>query len=84
MRDVSSVIESRLRYLERQLKTMQDFVLQPTGVFETVDRMVRNFRAANRQTLMAIGVPVPGARGQIMEQGPIRRILKRLIGRIRG
>lgn len=58
---------------------------EPRGVFETIDQVVKNIRYANRETLRVLqtGKLTGKLQGQVLEKGPIRNILKRIIDRIR-
>jgi len=53
---VSRVVDMRISSLKRQVDNIRTFVTEPVGIFETVDRMVKNFREANRQTIQAVGL----------------------------
>ncbi len=77
---MSAVIETRMRYLQRQIKNLQSLILQPSGIFETIDSMVKTFRMANRATmqqLTRLGGRGGGMAGQMLKEGPLRKMLKR-------
>jgi len=48
---MSEVIQSRMRAIRRQAETLQRAATTPTGIFETIDEMVRNVRRANQETI---------------------------------
>jgi len=53
---MSKVVSTRISSAKEQIENIRTFLTQPVGVFETVDRMVRTFRRANKETLSVIGV----------------------------
>lgn len=53
-------IEVRIKALQRQIMTLEKFASTPSGIFETLDQMVKNFRMANRETIASLGVKMPG------------------------
>ena len=48
---VRNILQTRKTYARRQIDVVRSFLTTPRGVFETVDEIIRNFRAANRATL---------------------------------
>ena len=77
---MSGILEARVKALQRQLAVLERFATTPTGLFETLDMMVRNFRMANRETLRRLGLgqggapPAPAkARGQLLRELVQRR-----------
>lgn len=60
---VGRIVDVRVSSLKRQISNLRTFITEPTGIFETVDRMVKTFREANRQTIQQLGLR--GMRGRI-------------------
>jgi len=75
----AKVVTTRVSSAKRQLENIKTFVTKPVGIFETVDRMLKTFRQANRETLSALGVSA--SRGQILRRPISVRIprVRRLI-----
>lgn len=48
---MAEVIQSRVRAIKRQAETLQRAATSPTGVFETIDEVIRNARRANQETI---------------------------------
>ena len=70
-----NVVDVRIKALERQIDILKNAVAQPTGLFETIDAMIKTFRMANRETLQAIGIPLGAQmRGQILNLGILKRL----------
>lgn len=88
---MSKVVETRIRALQRQVETLKSFLMEPRGVFETIDTMIKNTRYANKETLRQLQtggllVKTPAAKGQILQQftkGPVLRRIREIIGRFR-
>jgi len=51
---VSDVVDVRVRSLRRQVDTLRRAATTPTGVFEAIDEVIRNFRRANKETVSAL------------------------------
>lgn len=54
------VLDAKMRSTRQQLDNIINFLTQPVGVFETIDRMIKTFRESNREALQTIGVSIPG------------------------
>ena len=72
MREVANVIDVRIKALQRQIMTLERFATTPSGIFETIDQMVKNFRMANKETMeMLMGGKT------IKSQGLLERLRRR-------
>lgn len=74
---MSEIIQSRMRAIRRQAETLQRAATTPTGIFETIDEMVRNARRANQETIRQLTGSM-GFSGQIgrIDLERIRRKLR--------
>lgn len=61
---MSGVINVRVAGVKRQIETAKDFVKEPRGIFETADKVIRNFRYTNKETLRALKIPKVLGRGR--------------------
>jgi len=52
----SAILEVRMKAIQRQLNNIRSFVTQPTGIFETIDSIIKTARYANRETLRMLGI----------------------------
>jgi hypothetical protein len=48
---MAEIIQSRMRAIRRQAETLQRAATTPTGIFETVDEIIKNVRRANQETI---------------------------------
>ena len=79
MPKVQDIINIRVSALQRQVENVKSLITEPRGVFETIDSMIRTARMANRETLKAIGVGVPGLGGmKISGAGILQNITRKL------
>ena len=80
----ANILEIRKRALERQINNVKMALTQPTGLFETIDRMIRTTRMANKETLKSIGITLPAqaitrsAYTSIQVGERLRQLLQRL------
>ncbi len=58
------IINVRVDGVKLQIETIKDFVKEPRGVFETADKLVRNFRYTNKETLREMKIPKVLGRGR--------------------
>lgn len=61
---MSGVINVRVDGIKRQISTLKDFIKEPRGVFETADKVIRNFRYTNKETLRELKIPKVLGRGR--------------------
>lgn len=63
---MSGFLDVRRRALKRQVETVRRALQSPTGLFETVDNLLRNFRLANKEIIANLktsgtrGMKLPG------------------------
>jgi len=63
------VIKTRMRYAQKQVMNVKEFLTTPKGVFETLDEIIKTFRRANKETLKAIPIKLPtNVGGKIIEK----------------
>ena len=78
----AKIIEARTKALQRQIQSVKSLILEPRGVFETVDNMIKTFRYANRETLRSLGISaqaVTVSRYASIKAGErLRRLLERI------
>lgn len=76
-------IDVRIKALQRQLMTLEKFASTPSGIFETLDQMVKNFRMANRETIASLGLKLPGGAvsGQLKVLRKIQKTRPKLLMR---
>ncbi len=48
---MAEIIQNRKRAIRRQAEILQRAASTPTGIFETIDEIVRNVRRANKETI---------------------------------
>ena len=51
---ITKIIDTRIRSVKRQIRTLTDFATTPAGIFETIDEVIKNFRRANQETLKSL------------------------------
>jgi hypothetical protein len=54
--EIPSIVLGGVR---RQVETVTQFLTEPVGVFETLDRIVRNTRRTVREVMESIKLPTP-------------------------
>lgn len=51
-----NILDVRMGAARSQVQNVKSFAKSPKGVFETLDRTIKTFRQANRQTLRELGI----------------------------
>jgi len=55
---ITEILKIRTESLIKQIDTVSEFLATPKGVFETLDKAVKQFRQANIETLEALGLRI--------------------------
>ena len=61
---MSRILDIRRRTLGRQAETLRRTLQSPSGLFESIDELIRNFRTANKEMISSLtrgreaGVPI--------------------------
>ena len=83
------LLDVRMKAFQRQIQNVKALVTEPTGIFETLDSVIKTARYANRETLKDLGVGLFG-QGIILQKtstiggnGPIARTVGNLLRRFR-
>ena len=90
MVSAQAIIDTRIKALQRQVMNVKNLITQPTGVFETIDNMIKTARYANRETLRNLGVAGLAGQGIVVEkfgvvgaQGPVLKRIRQVIGNLK-
>jgi hypothetical protein len=52
-----SLVETLTEYIKKQTNAIRGFIMEPKGVFEFVDELIKNYRQFIRSVLVGAKVP---------------------------